>query len=326
MHTGHITSASSRVPEIMPRLGLETIAVKRVNDDLGAAAATYKSSGEGEVDGSTGGHSPPRVAILVTTVAAVIIVGMSLFWFVRWRTRKARYLSKYTRRQASTRTGKSEISLKKHSPPPTGKWSKPTAKSGLDWNPESTFAKPSATKPYVGKPYAQSQAMLSSSSIKNFWHNSIGASRTPKLHVRGKLSSSSKELEGLPIHHRDDSGGNPLLRETVTEIEMPPKGFQRALSTPSSSIFHLDRPSVRDRPLSTTSTLDQTPHNASTAQTGSMVSKYPWSPTTHITPIEPSYNSMTFFNHRESYGSSIHNIETTATTTTDHPRSHLQNS
>lgn len=69
MHTGHITSASSRVPEIMPRLSLETIALKRVNDDLGAAAATYKSSGEGEVDGSTGGHSPPRVAILVTTVA-----------------------------------------------------------------------------------------------------------------------------------------------------------------------------------------------------------------------------------------------------------------
>lgn len=169
--------------------------------------------------------------------------------------------------------------------------------------------------------------MLSSSSVRRFWHNSIGGSRPPKLHVRGNPSTDTEnELEGMSTHHRDDSGGNPLLRETITEIDKPPKIFPRTLSTQSSSIFHLDRPSVGDRPVSTSSTLDRNPHNAPTAQPGPMVSKYPWSVATQVTPIEPSYNSMTFFNHRESYGDSVQDIEAGSTTTAGRPRSHLHNS
>ncbi|KAK2871758.1 hypothetical protein FQN49_002855 [Arthroderma sp. PD_2] len=304
----------------MPSLRLRNM----VKSDSGAAAVAFEPN-----EDPSGGHNPPRIAILITTIIAVVIVGISLFWFVRWRTKRGRYHPKYTRRQPSTRTGNTEISQKKQSSPSTGKGTNSAAQGGFDWNPESTFAKPSTPKPYVAKPYTHSQAMLSSSSIKKFWHNSMGASRAPKLQVRNKPSEDAEnELEGL--HHRDGSGGNPLLRETVTEIELPSKAFPRTLSTHSSSIFHLDRPSVGDRPVSTTSTLDRTPHNVPSPHNGAMISKYPWSPTTHITPIEPSYNSMTFFNNRESCGTqggeSINNVETAATTSKDRQQSQLYNS
>ncbi|DAA73029.1 TPA_exp: Uncharacterized protein A8136_4954 [Trichophyton benhamiae CBS 112371] len=295
------------------------MALERVDEEPGDSIAPFESSQD---DDSSGGQPPPRVAILITTVIAVIIVGISLFWFVRWRSRRSRYRSTFTRRQASTRTGKSEISQ-------AGKGSKSTAnaKGGLEWNPESTFAKPSIPKPYVGKPYNHPQGMLSSSSIRKFWHNSIGGSRPPKLHIRGNPSTDTEnELEGLSTHHRDGSGGNPLLRETITEIDKPPRIFPRATSTHSSSIFHLDRPSVGDRPVSTSSTLDRNSRNTPTTQSESMVSKYPWSVATQVTPIEPSYNSMTFFNHRESYGDSVRDIEAGTAATAGRPRSHLNNS
>ncbi|EZF29104.1 hypothetical protein H101_07210 [Trichophyton interdigitale H6] len=303
----------------MPHIRLEKMTLDRVDEEPGDSIAPFGSSQD---DDSSGGRPPPRVAILITTVIAVIIVGILLFLFVRWRSRRARYRSTFTRRQASTRTGKSEISQ-------AGKGLKSTAnaKGGLEWNPESTFAKPSAPKPYVGKAYTHSQGMLSSSSIRKFWHNSIGGSRPPKLHIRGNPSTDTEnELEGLSTHHRDGSGGNPLLRETITEIDKPPKIFPRATSTHSSSIFHLDRPSVGNRPVSTSSTLDRNSRNTPTTQSESMVSKYPWPVATQVTPIEPSYNSMTFFNHRESYGDSVRDIEAGMATTVGRPRSHLNNS
>ncbi|KAF3483183.1 uncharacterized protein GIQ15_02507 [Arthroderma uncinatum] len=313
----------------MPSLGLREIEIERVDiddGDEGATAAAFNSTGE-----SSGSHSPPRIAILITTVIAVIIVGVSLFLFVRWRTRRGQRRANFTRRRGSDRTGTTEI-IQKQYPLPSGKGSKSPAQGGLEWNPESTFAKPSAVKAYMA-PYTHSQAMLSSSSIKRLWHNSIGATRAPKLQVRTKLSSpnAENELEGLSTHHREDSGGNPLLEETVTEIEAPPRVFTRTLSTQSSSIFHLDRPSVDNRPVSTSSTLDQTPRNVPSTDNSTMISKYPWPPTTqtNMTPVEPSYNSMTFFNHRESYGTQDERItiaETTTTASRDRPPSHLHNS
>ncbi|EFR00331.1 hypothetical protein MGYG_03333 [Nannizzia gypsea CBS 118893] len=300
----------------MPYIRLENMVLERADEGSGDSIAAFEN---GQANGSSDGQTPPRITILITTVIAVIVVGVSLFWFVRWRSKKSRYRSTFTRRQASTRTGKSEVSQ-------AGKGSKAVAnpKAGLDWNPESTFAKPSAPKPYI-KPYTHSQGMLSSSSIRKFWHNSMAGSRPPKLHVRANPSASTEnELEGLSTHHREDSGGNPLLRETITEIDKPPKIFPRVQSTQSSSIFHLDRQSMGDRPIST-STFDRNSRSIPTTQTGPMVSKYPWSVTTQLTPIEPSYNSMTFFNNRESYGDSVRDIETGPTTTAGRPRSHPYN-
>lgn len=65
MHIEHIRSVPTRIPQVMPHIRLEKMALERVDEEPGDSIAPFESSQD---DDSSGGQPPPRVAILITTV------------------------------------------------------------------------------------------------------------------------------------------------------------------------------------------------------------------------------------------------------------------
>lgn len=65
MHIEHIRSVPTRIPQVMPHIRLEKMALERVGEEPGDSIAPFESSQD---DGSSGTQPPPRVAIVITTV------------------------------------------------------------------------------------------------------------------------------------------------------------------------------------------------------------------------------------------------------------------
>ncbi|KAK2745246.1 hypothetical protein FQN57_003941 [Myotisia sp. PD_48] len=307
--------------------------------------------------GAAGSNPSPRtIAIMVSTILVAFIVGLFLLLCViRRRRRQRRHASAHANCTHPSRSRADneppndsgmktiEISQTVTSGPAIGASNiESLMQNDLDWDPESTFA-----KPFMEKPHRDSLGSQTSSLFRKFISTSMGVTRVPKLRIRQKGSSVNlgDELEGYSVggsRRFNNNGSNPSIANKplpaapiVARVQIPPKaaGLPSIVSSRTSTIFHLDRHSSPASPqgasFSISSSNPKSPKlgsrrhqhkntNSSSHKNARLISKFSWStPTTRESATESTSGFTYPFNQRRSYGARNDDANETGTINTE---------